>query len=160
MTTEREYFAGKTATISFKPDGATAIDVGILQGYEIRAVSEVVDLEGCGSVLRQGAAIKKWRATVKGTVKAVDFALIADICSSSGTNWNGTTGVFSGFENTDTPSYFDVTCTVTSDAGKLLTITVSNVIFKDIPVAIATYGEWLEWEFEGEGDDFTATETP
>jgi len=160
MTTEREYFYGKTATISFKPDGGTAIDVGLLQGCEVIAVPEYVDLDGCGSTKRVGVAIKKWRVTCRGTIRATDFALIADICSSSGTSWTSGTGVFTGIEDTDTPSYFDVTLAVNSDAGKALTVTAKNVVFKDVPVLVGTYGEWVEWELEGEGDDFTATETP
>ena len=160
MTTDREYFFGKTATISFKPDGGTAIDVGVLQGVEITAVPELVDLEGCGSVKRVGIAIKKWRVTVTGTVRAVDFALIADICSSSGTSWTDGTGTFTGIEDTDTPSYFDVTSTVDSDEGKELSVTAKNVVFKDLPILVGTYGEWVEWALEGEGDDFTAVETP
>jgi len=160
MTTEREYFYGKTATISFKPDGGTAIDVGVLQSTEITAVPEIVDLEGCGTVKRVGAAIKKWRVTCRGVIRAIDFALIADICSSSGSSWTSATGVFTGIEDTDTPSYFDVTAVCNSDAGKALTVTAKNVIFKDIPILVGTYGEWVEWELEGEGDDYTATETP
>jgi len=160
MTSDREYFFGKTATISFKQDGGTAIDVGILQDAEIRAVSETVDLEGTGSTLRQGIAIKKWRVTAKGTMKKIDFLLIADICSPTRANWTAGTGVLSGIEDTDTPSYFDVTLTCNSDTGKALTATAKNVVFKDIPVMVGTYGEWVEWSMEGEGDDFTATNTP
>lgn len=160
MTTEREYFYGKTATISFKPDGGTQIDVGVLQGVEIIAVPEYVDLEGAGTTKRVGAAIKKWRVTCRGTMKAIDFALIADICSSSGASWTNATGVFTGIEDTDTPSYFDVVAAVTSDDGKPLTVTAKNVIFKDVPVLVGTWGEWVEFELEGEGDDFTAVETP
>lgn len=158
MTTERPYFYGKTATISFKQDGGTAIDVGYLQNIEIRATPERVDLEGCGSVLRQDAAVKKWRVTVRGTVKAVDFALMADICSPSGANWTDGTGTFTGIENTDTMSLFDVVATCDDPNGKTLTVTAKNVIFEDIPLLVGTYGEWVEFEMTGEGDDFTAVE--
>lgn len=160
MTSDREYFYGKTATISFKPDGGTAIDVGVLQGVEITAVPELVDLEGAGTVKRVGIAIKKWRVTCTGTVRSIDFALIADICSSSGASWTDGTGVFTGIEDTDTPSYFDVTATVDSDTGKTLTVTAKNVVFKDLAILVGTWGEWVEWPLEGEGDDYTATETP
>lgn len=156
--TARKYFYAKLATIEFKQDGGTSLSVGVLQNVEIRAKGEKVDLEGCGSNLRQGEAIKKWRVSVRGEVKAIDMELLADILSPTRSKWTSGTGTLSGIEDTDQASLLDVVATVTSTGNKLLTVTAKNVVFEDLPILVGSYGEWVSWELEGEGDDLTIVE--
>jgi hypothetical protein len=156
--TPRKYFYGKTATIDFKQDGGTSITVGVLQGVEIRFVAEHVDLEGCGSVLRQGIARKKIRVKVKGTVRSMQLQLLADIVSPTHSKWTSGTGTLSGTEDSDQVSLFDVVAVCNDQNGKAYTVTAKNVVFPDLPMLVGTYGEWVEWELSGEGDDVTAVE--
>lgn len=145
------YFFGETATIQFKQDGGTAIAVGVMQGVEIRAKYETVDLEGCGSIKRQGIATKKVRPSVKGTVKKIDIDLLGDILSPTRAKYTG--GTLTEIEDTDLPSFFDVVAAVKDENGKTLTVTVHNVVFPDLPLLVASWGEYVEWELSGEGDD-------
>ena len=158
MTTERKYFYAKTATIAFQPDGGTAIDVGSLQNVEIRELADYVELRSAGTNQRVDVAQHNQRVEVTATINEIDMELIADILSPSGTNWTSGTGTLSGIEDTDTASLFDVVATVTSTANKLLTVTVSNVYFPDIPVLVGTPGEWVGWELSGTGDDVSIVE--
>jgi len=157
MTSERRYFALSNVTLSIATDSGTSLDIGMIQSVEVRDKIETVDLTACGSTLRQDIAIKRHTPTVKGVIKAAQFALIADMLTPTGTKYSA--GNLTGIEGTtDFPKKFTVTGHNHSSGGKTMTVVVKNVVFKDIPVMAATYGEWQEWSLEGEGDDITGVE--
>jgi hypothetical protein len=159
MTNERRYFFLATATLSIQTDSGTSLDIGMLQDVEIRDKIENVPLRACGSTLRQDVGLKSHTPTVKATIKALQFALLADMLTPTGTEWTSGTGALSGIESTsDVPKKFTIAGHCHSTGGKTLTVTVTNCVSSDLPLMVGKYGEWMEWSMEFEGDDITAVE--
>ena len=153
MSENVKYPFCKTATITYQTDGGTNIDVGHLQNVEIRATGEQTDLFAADSIKRQDVFRHSMKVSVKAEVKSIDHDLLFDILSPTKANVSSQT--LSSIEDVSQMAYFDVIATLEDTAGKTITITVRNVVFKDLPILVGTMGEWVSWTLEGEGNDVT-----
>jgi len=149
----KHYFA-RTATLSYKPDGGTAITMGYLQNVEITVEYEEEFLEACGSLKIQDRCNKAFKVKVKAENINIDVDLLGDILSPSGTNYTTGTDTLTGIEDTHTVSLFNLTATVTATDGSTYTVNVDNVSFPTVPLLSGSKDDaWVPFPFEGTGDD-------
>ena len=149
----KTYFA-RFATLSFAPDGGTAITIGHLQNVEITVEYEEEFLTACGSIKIQDRCNKDVKVKVKAELLQIDIDLTGDMLSPSGTTYTAGTDTLTGIENTSTVSLYDVVGTITTTAGDTLTATVSDVSFPTVPIISASKDDgWVPFGYEGTGAD-------
>ena len=122
-----------------------------IQGVKIEPRYDIAKAYGWGTILRLGAAQYNFEVDV----------------SIEWIKWDPTTTCWIGnyflntagggtVANTNTPVTFSVVVKWTNDAGTIMTLTVSNVVFKNMPVD-AKMGEWVRVSLEGSGSTVAIT---
>jgi hypothetical protein len=122
-----------------------------IQNVKIEPRFEIAKAYGWGSILRLGAAQYNFEVDV----------------SIEWIKWDPTTTCWIGnyflntagggtVADTNTPVAFSVVVTYTNSAGTIMTLTVSNVVFKNMPID-AKMGEWVRVNLEGSGSTIAIT---
>ena len=125
-----------------------------IQGVKIEPRYDIAKAYGWDSILRQGVAQYNFEVDVSIEWIKWDPTTTCWI----GAYWLNTAG--GGTVNTsataNTPVKFSVIAKWTNDAGTIMTLTVSNVVFKNMPVD-AKMGEWVRVSLEGSASTVAIT---
>jgi hypothetical protein len=146
---EGVYFSNAgTLTVAGSGGTPSATAVSAIQNVKIEPRYEIAKAYGWGSILRQGAAQYNFE---------VDVSIEWIKWDPTKTTWLGAyflnyTSPDGTVEDTNTPATFSVVCTFTSATGTLMKLTISDVIFKNMPID-AKMGEWVRVNLEGSGSN-------
>jgi len=146
MTQVTKKYFGKTMTLSVKDTETSpeTYEIGVLKGVEFILTQDIKELEGMGSVLRQGVGVAK--KSVKVTVKYAQFdgKLMGKILGTTtadedieGSTATGQT--HAEILDSSVPIFFDITGTVTESGGDTsynIKAKATNVVFTNLPFSV------------------------
>ena len=146
---EGVYFSNAgTLTVAGTGGTPTATTVSAIQGVKVEPRFDIAKAYGWGSILRLGAAQYNFE---------VDISIEWIKWDPTKTTWLGAYWLGAGTANgtvndTNTPQTYVAVLTYTSDVGTLMKLTVSGIVFKNMPID-AKMGEWVRVSLEGSGSN-------
>jgi len=147
--TEGVYFSNAgTLTIAATTSNPTATAVSAIQGVKVEPRFDIAKAYGWDSILRQGVAQYNFE---------VDISIEWIKWDPTKTTWLGAYWLGAGtadgsVKDTNTPQTYVAVLTYTSDVGTLMKLTVSGIVFKNMPID-AKMGEWVRVSLEGSGSN-------
>lgn len=146
---EGVYFSNAgTLTVAGTGGTPAATEVSAIQGVKVEPRFEIAKAYGWGSILRLGAAQYNFE---------VDISIEWIKWDPTNTTWLGAYWLGAGtadgsgsVKDTNTPQTYTAVLTYTSEKGALMKLTVSCIVFKNMPID-AKMGEWVRVSLEGSG---------